>query len=545
MKRLLILLAFLALTVPSFAQTCATGTYPITSWGVTRDTTLGNQHFVICQDSAGQIYLQGVASILPLMVDGICYATNAPGADLGAKINACDALIGAGAGEIWVTGAGIISTAVNLSAGHDLYFTQDVYTLNAAINLGGSNHLRGVGMTNTILQAGVALASMITGANNDRITVSDMSLDGDSLATELLTLTRAPEAPSEHRVSSVRFNAPAAGGTGLNLNGAEDSVTSNCLFEAMTTGVYPDLDYVATAIKHNITTGDGEMYGNYVYGETELGAQNYSIRGGLLAGIRAVDNIGVLTIVGTQIVPLGTKNMFEVVTTKQIGSLILDGAYLIGVRGVGSFFNSVGIPKGTWTYDVHCRGCSFNVVGGAGVTPLFGADFTATFTPASPPILTFFGGSIGVNITETYPAAAHGRRFLVGFPGGTNRILYDDLITSTFVSITASPATGGAVRLASGDTIYSRNAADGADIPLIKANVFDQIEIGQAATGTSLFNPNFGTTTLTWTGLAFAALGAPANGTFIYCTDCTKATPCAAAGPGALAKRLAGAWDCD
>ncbi len=43
----------------------------------------------------------------------------------------------------------------------------------------------------------------------------------------------------------------------------------------------------------------------------------------------------------------------------------------------------------------------------------------------------------------------------------------------------------------------------------------------------------------------FASLGAAANGYMIYCSDCTKATPCAGGGNGALAKRLNGAWDCD
>jgi len=43
----------------------------------------------------------------------------------------------------------------------------------------------------------------------------------------------------------------------------------------------------------------------------------------------------------------------------------------------------------------------------------------------------------------------------------------------------------------------------------------------------------------------FANLGTPGDGTVLYCSDCTKATPCAAAGNGAIAKRLNGAWDCD
>lgn len=45
--------------------------------------------------------------------------------------------------------------------------------------------------------------------------------------------------------------------------------------------------------------------------------------------------------------------------------------------------------------------------------------------------------------------------------------------------------------------------------------------------------------------LTFANLGTPANGSVVYCSDCTKATPCAGSGNGALAKRLNGAWDCD
>lgn len=46
-------------------------------------------------------------------------------------------------------------------------------------------------------------------------------------------------------------------------------------------------------------------------------------------------------------------------------------------------------------------------------------------------------------------------------------------------------------------------------------------------------------------GTAFLSLGAPDNGQIVYCYDCTKTTPCAGSGNGALAKRLNGAWDCD
>jgi hypothetical protein len=46
------------------------------------------------------------------------------------------------------------------------------------------------------------------------------------------------------------------------------------------------------------------------------------------------------------------------------------------------------------------------------------------------------------------------------------------------------------------------------------------------------------------TGVTFANLGTPANGATIYCSDCTKANPCASGGNGAFAERINGAWDC-
>lgn len=43
----------------------------------------------------------------------------------------------------------------------------------------------------------------------------------------------------------------------------------------------------------------------------------------------------------------------------------------------------------------------------------------------------------------------------------------------------------------------------------------------------------------------FAALGSFTNGTLLYCSDCTIASPCAGSGTGALAKRLNGVWVCN
>jgi hypothetical protein len=46
-------------------------------------------------------------------------------------------------------------------------------------------------------------------------------------------------------------------------------------------------------------------------------------------------------------------------------------------------------------------------------------------------------------------------------------------------------------------------------------------------------------------GITFAQLGTFNNGSRAYCSNCTIANPCAAAGTGALAKRLNGVWVCN
>lgn len=73
-------------------------------------------------------------------------------------------------------------------------------------------------------------------------------------------------------------------------------------------------------------------------------------------------------------------------------------------------------------------------------------------------------------------------------------------------------------------------------------------QIAACSSGTTFIQGGSGTIgAKSWESSAstFAGLGTPVNGTFKYCSDCTIANPCAAAGTGALAKRLNGAWVCN
>ena len=71
----------------------------------------------------------------PSPADRVCVAAQQAGADVGAKVNACDASLGTAKGEIWLTGGGTISTAVVVGSNHTLRVMSGDYpaTVNDAV----------------------------------------------------------------------------------------------------------------------------------------------------------------------------------------------------------------------------------------------------------------------------------------------------------------------------------------------------------------------------------------------------------------------------
>lgn len=136
-------------------------------------------------------------------------------------------------------------------------------------------------------------------------------------------------------------------------------------------------------------------------------------------------------------------------------------------------------------------------------------------------------GKIGLttHISGTL-AAANGGTGLASYTTGD--MLYASAANA--LAARAAVATGSVLASAGVGTAPAYDSS-----PRLTTGVY----IGSADPGTPL------TGSLYFTGVAFASLGTPTNGTVVYCTDCTKATPCAGASNGALAKRLNGAWDCD
>lgn len=118
-------------------------------------------------------------------------------------------------------------------------------------------------------------------------------------------------------------------------------------------------------------------------------------------------------------------------------------------------------------------------------------------------------------------------------PGNTFTLGNQGLSASFFSDTTQVSATGGLIRLSSGNSINWRNGANVSDIVIQKTN------------GDSLDISGFRGVFMPQTTFASINNPAPTNGLFYYCSDCTIANPCAGGGTGALAKRLAGVWVCN
>lgn len=96
----------------------------------------------------------GITTSLPAAWHGLTVvADDQAGADLGAKINAADALLGANFGTILVHTPGTISTAVTLNAGHLLKFGPGTFSQSATITIGGAYAgIQGAGIGLTTIQ---------------------------------------------------------------------------------------------------------------------------------------------------------------------------------------------------------------------------------------------------------------------------------------------------------------------------------------------------------------------------------------------------------
>lgn len=184
----------------------------------------------------------------------------------------------------------------------------------------------------------------------------------------------------------------------------------------------------------------------------------------------------------------------------------LNGAFNLTAPIMGVFGTAQMQTAGTMTYGVGVQGLAYNVS-------------TGTISNA----FAFRAGIQNLNasgtITNAYSFYANDSASY-GFNSGT--------ITNQYGLYVANPANSGTLTNNYGIYIASQTSGGTLNYALYSAG------------GTNYFAGNIQSG-----GTTQASLGTPANGTFIYCSDCTIANPCAGGGTGALAKRLNGVWVCN
>lgn len=126
--------------------------------------------------------------------------------------------------------------------------------------------------------------------------------------------------------------------------------------------------------------------------------------------------------------------------------------------------------------------------------------------------------------------------------GGTGTILLFPSGSSTNISADIRGKGTGIIKLGQNQTDYFDVTTGTGAISITANGVSADVNtsVGGKGAGAVIM-----TSRMVLSSVAFGSLGTPANGSAYYCSDCTKATPCASGGSGAFAKRINGAWDCD
>lgn len=174
-------------------------------------------------------------------------AASFPGADLGAKINAADRALGAGAGEIVVRGGGRITTQIVVSEGHTLRLTRGVYapvTTEIPVLLKSGATIKGDGWETVLLESIAPGQFVVVSAYNGSrrnedgdsdITVRDIQIKGANpgfnSAPQAVALGNCVRCTVDNVwVNATRSIGVQLGGSSAGGKWAEDSKVVNCLF---------------------------------------------------------------------------------------------------------------------------------------------------------------------------------------------------------------------------------------------------------------------------------------------------------------------------
>lgn len=230
------------------------------------------------------------------------------------------------------------------------------------------------------------------------------------------------------------------------------------------------------------------------------------------------------------------KTYYQFVVRDRAGALVFMANYVV-LTGAGTFNVGLAIPTLVTTSSISFVNPASTSVSNVFTVPQTFPQINSSNGPAAGTGFLRMGnsdivswrnqsntGDVSVSLVVT-PAG--------NIPPNTLTLGNQGWSASFFSDTTQVVATGGLIRMSSGNSINWRNSANVSDIVIQKTN------------GDSLDISGFRGVFMPQTTFASINNPAPANGLFYYCSDCTVANPCAGGGTGALAKRLGGVWVCN
>jgi hypothetical protein len=455
-------------------------------------------------------------------------STHAAGADYTADGTADEVQINAAIQALPATGGRVL-------------LLDGTYTINAPIVAKSGMWLQGQGAA-TIVKIVTGHAGSISiidaranGANSN-VTISDLTLDGNSITTiQGIYVAQSPNATLADNVRIERCTIKSGTGTSY---GVLTFGTTNLLIQDNLV-----IDWGDSVLELKAGRRTRVARNALVNGTLQLYAQTDGVNTPgdyTFANNVMKDADVVFTNAGTTIQNVVVSGNTWVDTDDRAANAQVLFRYVNNATVTGNTFDSSGDTSYTLA-TVVLEATATNVVFADNVirtgTNTAGANGYDGLTLASP-------GALVVNNTFTLPGD------------------FNDGIKAT------SAATGAVVR---GNRFIGTSGVNGSCIDLastasvtLQDNICDTfggtaIKVAASSTGTTVIdNRMLGTVAtpyglLDTTGLfrnqypmAFAALPADvADGSQVYCSDCTIASPCADSGTGALAKRLSNAWVCN
>jgi hypothetical protein len=434
-----------------------------------------------------------------------------------------------GAGVIAQSSGRLTATPTAASSGSASYFRvitpvdtgQTASTESIGLQFGGNTSAATVTRTwaagaLTTQRENVFVAPTYAFASASTITTA-VNVDASSpIAGTNATLTKSV---------AVRANASNAAHVPLVANGAT-SQSAN-IFETQINGSTSGT-FIVTSTGAPSSPGAGSSSERYGSGAVAAGNNSVAIgNGASSAGANSVAiGLNATTSSSTFQIAVGSGSSAAGSTAIAMGanaSASGSTAISIGVNQTVSGANSVNIGgsgnlSGQGSFYALAAGTVRNatIAIGAGAAPT--ADNQAVFATSGGANANGIGEVyFGKGVTSATPTA-----YTINGTGGSGTN-----IAGAAVNIAGGKATGNAA----GGVINFQTSdvgASGTTLQSLTTKVTIQVDGG-----------------ITQTGVTFANLGTPANGTLIYCSDCTIASPCASGGTGALAKRLNSAWVCN